>query len=150
MLAEDLTSVNEVFLSLENEKKKTMSKGQKKMIEQSIQEVQASDISMWSTLRGHRSMSPLPKGCKVFLMEIFAGAAVLTSMALQMGLNTAAPIDIALDGSDLLKASVRMEIEQEIDRLDPYCVTFAPVCGPWGPWSRLNMAKSNETHLGTT
>ena len=75
VLAEDLTSVNEVFLSLENERKKTMSKGQKKMAEQSIQEVQASDISMWSTLRGHKSMSPLPKGCKVFLMEIFAGAA---------------------------------------------------------------------------
>ena len=147
VLAEDLTSVHEVFLSLENEKKKTMSRGQKKMVEQSLQEVQASDISMWSTLRGHKSMSPLPKGCKVFLMEIFAGAAVLTSMALQMGLNTAAPVDIALDGSDLLKANVRMEIEQEIDRLDPYCLTFAPVCGPWGPWSRLNMAKSTETMM---
>ena len=40
-----------------------------------------------------------------------------------------------------------MEIEQEIERQDPYCLTFAPVCGPWGSWSRLNMAKSTETMM---
>ena len=147
MLATDLTDVQEVFLSIENEKKKTMTKGQKKMLEQSIKEVEASDISMWSTLRGRKSMSPLPKGCKVFLMEIFAGAAVLTSMALQMNLSAAPPVDIELDGSDLLKAAVRMKIEQEIDDLDPYCLTFAPVCGPWGAWSRLNMAKNYDTRM---
>ena len=147
MLATDLTDVQEVFLSIENEKKKTMTKGQKKMLEQSIKEVGASDISMWSTLRGRKSMSPLPKGCKVFLMEIFAGAAVLTSMALQMNLSAAPPVDIELDGSDLLKSAVRMKIEQEIDDLDPYCLTFAPVCGPWGAWSRLNMAKNYDTRM---
>ena len=147
LMVEDLTGVQEVFLSIENEKKKTMTKGQKKMVDQAVQEVEASDISMWSTLRGRKSLSPLPKGCRVFLMEIFAGAAVLTSMALQMNLSTAAPVDIDLDGSDLLKSSVRMEIEQEIDRQDPYCLTFAPVCGPWGAWSRLNMAKNIDTRM---
>ena len=54
-------------------------------------------------------------------------------------------MDIKLDGSDLLKSSVRLEIEKEVERLDPYCVSFAPVCGPWGPWSRLNMAKNEKT-----
>ena len=51
----------------------------------------------------------------------------------------------SLDGSDLLKASVRQELDHEIDRLDPYVITFSPLCGPWGPWSKLNMSKNEVT-----
>ena len=57
----------------------------------------------------------------------------------------AAPIDIKLDGTDLLDPKVRAEIESHIDLMDPYCVTFAPVCGPWGSWSRLNLQRGEET-----
>ena len=142
---EDETSFTETFLSIEEEKRRIMTRGQKKHFEQNVQEVEASDECLWSTLRGKDRSVPLPRGCNVFLMEIFAGAAMLTSMALNMGFEVAAPVDIKLDGSDLLKPSVRLEIEKEVERLDPYCVSFAPVCGPWGPWSRLNMAKNEKT-----
>ena len=135
----------EVFLSIEDEKRRTMTRGQKKNFEQNVKEIEATDECLWSTLRGKDRLTPLPRGCQVFLMEVFAGAAMLTSMALSMGLEVAAPVDIKLDGSDLLRSGVRSEIEKEIERLDPYCLTFAPVCGPWGPWSRLNMAKSEQT-----
>jgi hypothetical protein len=122
-----------------------MSKGQRKFLEQSVQEIHASDLSLWATLKGQKSRTPLPRGCKVFLMEIFAGAAVLTSMAMTMGLPVAAPIDIKLDGTAFLDPKVRNEIEAHIDAQDPYCVTFAPVCGPWGSWSCLNMQRREST-----
>ena len=145
LLEEDPADFTEVFLSIEDEKRRSMTKGQKKNFEQSVKEIETTDECLWSTLRGKDRLAPLPRGCQVFLMEIFAGAAMLTSMALSMGLEVAAPVDIKFDGSDLLRSGVRSEIEKEIDRLDPYCLTFAPVCGPWGPWSRLNMAKSEQT-----
>ena len=135
----------EKFLDVSLEPCKVLSKGQKKMISQNVAELDSSDISLWATLKNQKAKTPLPRGCKVFLMEIFAGAAVLTSMALSHGLSVAAPIDILLDGTDLLKESVRKEIDRHIDEQDPYCLTFAPVCGPWSSWSRLNSAKNEQT-----
>ena len=143
---DDLTQQQVNHVAIEDANRKTLTRGQRKFLEQSVEEITASDTSLWATLKGDRHHTPLPRGCKVFLMEIFAGAAVLTSMAMGCGLSVAAPIDIKLDGSDLLDPKVRAEIEEHIDDLDPYCVTFAPVCGPWGPWSKLNMSKSESTH----
>ena len=88
-------------------------------------------------------------------MEIFAGAAVLTSMAMAMGLPVAAPIDIKLDGTNLLDPKVRNEIEAHIDAQDPYCVTFAPVCGLWTMGvlelpQHAAQGKHPRCHFGTT
>ena len=135
----------ETFLIIEDEPRKTLTKNQKKYFDSSINEVKAADWGLWSTLRKDQH-PPLPKGCKVFLMEIFAGAAVLTSLALSMQLPVAAPVDIKIDGTDLLNPKVRAKIEEDIERLDPFCLTFAPECAPWGSWSRLNMTRSSETH----
>ena len=33
-------------------------------------------------------------------MEIFAGAAILSSMAMSLGLEVANPVDLTMDGSD--------------------------------------------------
>ena len=132
---QELQQQHETYVAVEEETRKTLSKGQRKFLEQSVEEIQASDVSLWATLKNRKAQTPLPRGCKTFLMEIFAGAAVLTSMAMSLGLPVAAPIDI----------KVRAEIESHIDLMDPYCVTFAPVCGPWGSWSRLNLQRGEET-----
>ena len=80
----------------------------------------------------------------MFLMEIFAGAALLTALAMDMGLAVATPVDLKLDGTDLLKPSVRAALEAEIIEKDPFVMTFSPVCTSYGPWSNLNMSKSPE------
>ena len=135
----------ESFVPLDEMEPKLMSRGQKKMWKDQVQELDQKDVAMWSTLRGSRKGRSLPRGCKVFLMEVFAGAAVLTSLAVNMGLEVAAPVDLELDGTNLLRPSVRARIEKEIMEKDPYVVTFSPVCGPWGPWSHVNMAKDEKT-----
>ena len=133
------------YVDLEDEPRKTLTKGQKKNLKDDVEEVHQADLSMWSRLRGRRNAICLPRGCKTFLMEIFAGAAVLTSLAASLSLPVSARIDIKLDGSDLLKQSVRASIEKEIELTDPYIITFSPKCAPWGPWANLNMSKSYET-----
>ena len=138
------TSSLEVHLDMEKENVKTLTKGQKKQLKDDIYELEQKDTCMWSHLRGQRHRTSLPRGCRVFLMEIFAGAAVLTTLAMDMGLSVAAPVDLHLDGSDLLRPSVRSMLEQEINDKDPYVITFSPVCGPFGPWSNLNMSKSQS------
>ena len=148
--ASSTTTNTEVHLRLDEEQPKTLTKNQKRQLEEELNELGEQDQAMWSQLqstprRGRRSGVCLPRGCKVFLLEIFAGAALLSSIAANQGLPVAAPVDITLDGSDLLKASVRQELDHEIDRLDPYVITFSPVCGPWGPWSKLNMSKNEVT-----
>ncbi len=132
------------FLELEDGHHKVMSKGQKKMIEIAAKEMKNQDMSLWSALRP-RMRSPLPKGCQVFLMEVFAGAALLSHVVAMAGYPISTPVDLALDGSNLLDPQFRKKLEAEIDAKDPYAITFAPVCGPWGPWSRLNMSKSEST-----
>ena len=139
-----------MHLRLDEEQPKTLTKGQKRQLEEELGELDQQDQAMWSQLqsaprRGRRSGICLPRGCKVFLLEIFAGAALLSSIAANQGLPVAAPVDLNLDGSDLLKPSVRQELDAEIDRPDPYVITFSLVCGPWGPWSRLNMSKNDVT-----
>ena len=78
-------------------------------------------------------------------MEIFVGAAVLTSMATSLGFSVAQPVDLNTDGSNLLEPAVRSKIDMEINDMDPYVITFAPVCGPWGAWSRFNTSRGEDT-----
>ena len=139
------TSSVETFIELDLENTKVMTKGQKKQLRENIQEVEAQDRCMWSALTGSYHKRALPKGCKVFLLEIFAGAAILSTMAMSLGLEVANPVDIALDGSNLLLSHVRDAIDKEILEKDPFAITFSPVCGPWGPWSHLNMSRSQST-----
>lgn len=143
---EDVSPVNAVALNhldLDKETRKTMTRGQRKMLVDTMEEIEAQDVGLWSTLRG-RHRPPLPHGCRVFLMEIFAGAAVLTSMATSFGFPVAQPVDLNTDGSNLLDPAVRNKIDMEINDMDPYVLTFAPVCGPWGSWSRFNMARGED------
>ncbi len=132
------------FLELEEGHHKVMSKGQKKMLDQATKEMKNQDMSLWSALCP-RTRSPLPKGCQVFLMEVFAGAALLSHVVAMAGYQIATPVDLALDGANLLDPNFRKKLDFEIEAKDPYVITFAPVCGPWGPWSRLNMSKSEKT-----
>lgn len=109
------TGCSESYVPIEEEQSKTLTKGQKRKLKEEVDEVHQADFSMWSRLRGRRNAVCLPRGCGAFLMEVFAGAAVLTSMAASLNLPVSAPVDIQLDGSDLLKPSVRLAIEKEID-----------------------------------
>ena len=143
------TSSGEHHLPLNEQKKKIMSKGQKKMLSEVMDDLEKEDCALWSTLQGttkrHKQM--LPKGCRCFLKEIFAGAATLSLMAVSMGLSISAPIDVEIDSRyDLLQRANRDRLWQEIEDEDPFLLTLSPLCAPWSPWQRVNMSKSEEIY----
>lgn len=124
--------------------RRVFTKGQKKTYQQEAVGLHAHDVQLWSNLRSPRFHMPrkLPKGCRTFLLEIFAGAAVLSSLAAEYGYQVSQPADILLDGTNLLSSAHRHVLEKRIEDEDPYLLTFAPVCGPWSPWQAVNMSKS--------
>ena len=61
---EDVSPVNAVALNhldLDKETRKTMTRGQRKMLVDTMEEIEAQDVGLWSTLRG-RHRPPLPHG----------------------------------------------------------------------------------------
>ena len=87
----------------------------------------------------------LPRGCKTFLLEMFAGAATLSLMAVSLGLTVSSPIDVIYDPRyDLTIKANRDAIDVMIQEDDPFLLAMAPVCGPWSPWQNVNMSKSEE------
>ena len=139
----------ERHLPLHESKKKTMTRGQKKQLSDSLEDMEKEDCAMWSVLQGshRRHKRMLPRGCKSFLMEIFAGAATLSCLAVGMGLSISAPVDIEYDSRyNLLVKDNRDRLWQEIEDEDPFLLTMAPLCGPWSSWQRMNVQKSEDTY----
>jgi len=81
----------------------------------------------------------LPRGCRTFLLEIFAGA--------EIGLSVSQPVDVTYNGINLKNKHHRDLIDQQIERDDPYCISLSPTCGPWSPWQHINMAKDPDFEM---
>eukprot|EP00435_Cladocopium_sp_Y103_P018811 s2728_g4.t1 len=136
------------YMPISEGKVKIMSKKQRKHLQDSLHDVEKEDCAMWSTLGTEikRPRKMLPRGCKSFLMEIFAGAATLSTLAVGMGLSISPPIDVIYDDRyNLLKKANRDALEQLIEVEDPFLLTMAPICGPWSSWQHVNMAKDDYT-----
>ena len=149
VLTEEDAAANENCVPLAEHKVKIMSKGQKKVICDSMEDIQKEDSAMWSVLQDkvRRPKRMLPRGCKVFLMEVFAGAATLSCMAASLGLPIAAPVDIEYDARyDLTNKSNRDRLSREIEEEDPFLLTLAPLCGPWCKWQDINLQRGKETY----
>ena len=135
-------------LPLSSGRLRSMTRGQKKQLQESLEVMEKEDSALWSTIseRPRRLKRMLPKGCKTFMMELFAGAATLSYLALQYGLAVSPPVDVLYGKHhDLLDPEVRKSISRNIEDDDPYLLVLAPVCGPWSNWQNVNMSKSLET-----
>ena len=94
---------------------KNLNKRQKKHLRESLADVEKEDCALWNTMRSssRRSSRMMPRGCKTFLMELFAGAATLSMMAAHAGLPISQPVDVIYDARfDLLKKENRDRLEQ--------------------------------------
>ena len=112
------------YVNLAESPRKVMTRGQRKMMTESTEAVHKEDLALWGTLRHHQGLRRpgrlLPSGCRCFLMELFAGAAILTTMAAAWGLPVGRPIDVCYDpGHDLLKPSSRWRLHRLHGSLHP-------------------------------
>ena len=79
--------------------------------------------------------------CRTLIMEIFAGAMILTALASSAGWACSAPVDIIHDGLDLTRESDRQMIDKRIAEDDPFCVVFPFPCGPWNSLTEFNAVR---------
>ena len=138
-------------LALEECSIKVLSKGQKKQLQSSMESVEKEDTALWCTLKSAKMMNTssrksVGRGCKTFLMELFAGAATLTWMAASWGFPVSEPVDILYNPEfDLLKPENRLKMERRIEFEDPFLLSVAPLCGPWSPMQRINLVRGGDT-----
>ena len=121
-------------LEPEIDKKKSMSKGQRKQLEKKIEVLEDSDMAMWSAI--HRQPVHLPRPWKIVL-ELFCGCALLTRMFQAKGYETCEPLDIHM-GWDVFNPDHRKKAELMMDQENPYLLAMGFPCGPWSPFQHLN------------
>ena len=122
------------FLAIDEMRSKHMTSKQAQAVKNNMGEPKKKDRLVWNRLCPNeaRRRPALPRGCKTFLFEIFAGCAMLSTLAHYAGLPVSEPFDILYDPMyDLQTKEGRAMVESRIAADDPYLVTFAPVCGPW-------------------
>ena len=129
-------------LAIDGGNTRTMSKQQGEKVDAGLRDVTAKDHHLWNQLSSkekRRRRTLLPRGCKTFLLKVFAGVAMLSHIASQdFGFPISPPVDIRYDQNyDLTTAKGRKNVEEIIERDDPYAITFSPVCTPWSPWMHL-------------
>ena len=127
------------YYTVDSEPVRVMNKKQKSRVKDGVENVRAKDRHMWSQIKAPRPRRglELPWGCKTFLLEIFAGAAMLSQIAChEYGMRVSSPVDLNT-GYDLLTKEGRDAVERVIERDDPFAISFAPVCTPWS--SRTNI-----------
>ena len=80
-------------------------------------------------------------GCKTLIMEVFAGAFILTSLALGLHWPCSQPVDVLIDGIDLTTEKGRKIVDQRIEEDDPFCIIFPFPCGPWNSLTEFNASR---------
>ena len=120
---------------------RTLKKGHRKHLSEVAVAMEERDVAMWNILT--RRPPKMMKSWK-FLLELFAGCAVLTQMAQAMGYETCVPLD-KHTGWGVFKAEHRRYAEDIVDKEQPYLLAIAFPCGPWSPWQ--NLVKDREAVL---
>ena len=145
--ADTMKQVSTGYIAVDEMKKHSMSRHQSTTFRAGVQALKGQDRIVWNQLgpdEPSRRRPYLPKGCKTLLMEIFAGCAMLTSLAhYTFGYPVSEPVDINYDPKfDLTTKAGRDYVDHMIEEDDPYLISFAPVCSPWSPWQRINASRS--------
>ncbi|CAE7237433.1 RE2 [Symbiodinium necroappetens] len=137
-----------MFASFDEEKPVVLNKGQKKALRDYSDSINREDTAMWAELKGvpayRRASRLLPRGCRSFVLELFAGAAALTAMALGYGLPAASPIDLQAPGWNLRDPAARQRLQARIEEEDPYLLAIAPVTLPWNSWNAYDLWRPGE------
>jgi len=148
LLNEDVKDIDakDCVPALEHENVVALTQGQKRYVKEGMQEVRGSDQAMWRALRAHDP--GLPRGFETLLLEVFSGDSGLTIAATEAGATVGQPCDWLIDGADMYDPTVCQLVAEQIDQQKPYALVAGFPCTAWGPWSGLNMSKSEMIEKG--
>ena len=143
-----------VFAAFDEEKPTVLTKGQRRHLQDGSDGLQRHDATLWAQLDPRPSQKAracqrlLPKGCRTFLLELFAGAAALTAMAASFGAPHGTPLDLM--NHELLSTAGRKQLWNRIEAEDPYLLAVTSVKAPWAGWSDSDLQQDSPKNHRTT
>ena len=94
-------------------------------------------------LQGQLSKIPRqPHFGRCWIKQLFAGQMGLTLLAALIGMACGVPLDYNISGWDATTSLGKKQLHHDMMREDPDLTVITHPCGPWGNWSRFNLAKS--------
>ena len=87
------------------------------------------------------NVSHKPPVGKTWLKQLFAGQMGLTIMAVMIGMAVGTPLDYVTSSWNANTKEGLKWVQRDLMVEDPYVVVVTHPCGPWGNWSRFNLAR---------
>ncbi len=125
--------------------RKTTNKKQKRISMMSAM-LDAEEFNKLRRLRGE-SRGPVqrkPHVGKTWVKQLFAGQMGMSILAVFMGMQIGVPLDISSSSWDATTKQGRQQLHRDLLAEDPYVLVITHPCGPWGNWSRFNLAKGGS------
>lgn len=82
---------------------------------------------------------------KTWLKQLFAGQMGLSVLAVFLGMQIGVPLDISSSCWDATTKQGKSHLHRDLLVEDPYVLVITHPCGPWGNWSRFNLAKGGAS-----
>lgn len=126
-------------------RKTTNKKGKKIQQLMTIQDAEDFLRAKKLSAAGLPKISRKPPVGKTWIKQIFAGQMGITLMAAFLGMMVATPLDKSIFNWDASSRKALKDIYRDMHLEDPYVTVITHPCGPWGSWSRFNIAKGGRS-----
>ena len=126
-------------------RRKTTNKKSKRL-QSMVMTVESEDFTKNRKLRGltPKVVTNKPPIGRTWLKQIFAGQMGVSLLAVFYGMMVASPLDYNIVDWDATTRQAIKWIHQDMQVEDPYVTIITHPCGPWGAWSRFNLAKGGK------
>ena len=94
--------------------------------------------------RNHEKVTRKPAAGKTWLKQLFAGQMGLSLLAVLYGMSIGVPLDSSSSEWDATSNRGHKWLHNDLQSEDPYVTVITHPCGPWGNWSRFNLAKGGQ------
>ena len=95
----------------------------------------------------HERLPRRPPFGKVWVKQLFAGQMGLTLFACCAGLLVGVPLDSQTSNWDAATSPGFKLLCHDLKIEDPYLLVITQPCGPWGNWSRFNLARGGQSAM---
>ena len=94
--------------------------------------------------KNHEKVTRKPAAGKTWLKQLFAGQMGLSLMAVLYGMSIGVPLYSSSSDWDATSNRGHKWLHNDLQTEDPYVTVITHPCGPWGNWSRFNLAKGGQ------
>ena len=81
------------------------------------------------------------------MKQLFAGQMGLSLLAIFYGLSIGVPLDVTSSDWDASTSKGYKQVCHDLLYEDPFLTVITQPCGPWGNWSRFNLARGGKSML---